>query len=191
MLNTRLLSLGAVLLALAGWSFTGSVTGKAADEKGASDGVLKVAEALAKKDDAAAKKQAAAIAKDAETDEIMHLLALRTKKGLGVGPKAGAITPDGIEAKIGSLGKKPLGKKDADDQAAALEKAGYITAAIGEVVSQKTPDKDAKAWKTWAEEMKENAVAFAKAAKAKDPGEIKASATKLEGTCNACHEKFR
>jgi hypothetical protein len=191
MMNTRLFSLGAVLLALAGWSLTGSQTGTAADDdKEIKEGVIKLAEALEKKD-AGSKKQAETIAKDAELDAVMHLLALRNKGGLGIGAKPGGITPDGIEAKLGALGKKALTKKDAEDQAAAIEKAGYHVAAIAEVATLKKPDKDAKAWDTWAKEMKENGISLAAAAKKKDGAEIKAAATKLEGTCNACHEKFR
>src|SRR5262245_15460973 len=57
-------------------------------------------------------KAAADVAKKNEMGEVMHLFKLRTKGGVGAGPAAGAITPDGIEAKIMGLGKKPLSPAD-------------------------------------------------------------------------------
>ena len=188
--HTRLFTVSAVLLALAGWFLTGSGSGKAADDKDPREGVLKLADMIEKKD-GGVKKQAEAIAKDADIEDVMHLMALRSKKGVGIGGKPGAIAPDGIEAKIGALGKKALPAKDAAAQAKDLERAAYIAAAIAQVAQSKLPDKNAKQWQGFAEDMHKGALDLAKAAKAKNADDIKAAATKLEGACNACHEKFR
>src|SRR3954468_5169506 len=96
----RLVCVTAVVAALAAWSLTGP--SRAADDKGGLDkDVDKIADLLAKDDKAGAKKDAEAVAKKVdEVGEVMHLMALRTKKPpvFGVGPK-GAVKPDGIEAK--------------------------------------------------------------------------------------------
>src|SRR5262249_20179893 len=104
--------------------------GNAADDKSLPDGVQKVAAALEKKDTAGAKKLAEEIAKKVQMDDLMHLYALRTKKGLGVGGKAGAVSPDGIERKLMDLAKKPLDTKQLGDESPALTQMGYDIAAL-------------------------------------------------------------
>jgi cytochrome c556 len=142
------------------------------------------------------KGDAKAIASKAELGEVMHLFKLRTKKGWGVGDKPGAITPDGIEAKIISLGKKELPKADLDKQAAALEELAKRTKAIGDVTDQFAPksgtgEKSPKNWKKWVDEMKAGADDLAKAAKAKDAKGVKDAANKTNTACNECHSVFR
>jgi len=99
--------------------------------------------------------------------------------------------PDGIEAKLQALGKRPLSAADLGKQAKAVEEAAYVIAAIGEVAQVKAPDKDKDKWKGWAEDMIKASHDLAKAAKAKDAAGIKSAATKVDGACTACHEKFR
>lgn len=53
-------------------------------------------------------KAIAELAKKYSLDELMHVFKFRAKGGLGVGETAGAITPDGIEAKLQGLQKKKL-----------------------------------------------------------------------------------
>ena len=71
--------------------------------------VLKLAQAIEKGSEGT-QSQAEAIAKKVELEDVMGLFRLRTKKGIGVGVKPGAIKPDGIEAQIMNLGKRELRK---------------------------------------------------------------------------------
>jgi hypothetical protein len=190
--HTRLFTLGAALLALAGWFLAPATTSKAADEKDPREDVLKLAGMIEKMDNQGAKQQAETIAKSVEEiGDVMRLMALRTKKGAGVGDKPGAIMPDGIEAKIMDLGKRAKPKKELEAQAKALEQAAYRAAAIAQIAQVKLPDKDKKDWQGWADDMYKGSLDLAKAVQAKDPKQVKAAATKLEGSCNSCHEKFR
>src|SRR5436309_376013 len=78
-------------------------SGNAADDtKEVRQNIEKIADVMEKNDMAAAKKQAEALPKDLEADDIMSLFSMRKAKGggIGIGSKAGAIKPDGIEAKI-------------------------------------------------------------------------------------------
>src|SRR5262245_3894548 len=103
--TSRFVIVGAGLLGLVGWALTSS--GRAADDKDVKPALRKLAAAFEKDDAAEIKKQAEETAKMSdEIDDFMHAMALRTKKGLGVGDKPGAIMPDGIEAKLQNLGKK-------------------------------------------------------------------------------------
>lgn len=187
----RLLCVTAVVAALAAWSLSGS--SRAADDKAdVGKDIDKIAELFAKGDKDAAKKEAEAVAKKTEEiGEVMHQMGLRKKQALGVGPKPGAITPDGIEAKLTALGKRPLAANAMGKEAEALEQMGYRIAAIGQVAQAKLPGKDNNQWKGWAEDMTKSGLELAAAAKAKKAADLKAAATKVEGSCNACHEKFR
>ncbi len=70
----------------------------AADDKDIKGTVLKIADALEKNDAAGAKKLAESL-KDEDLEDVMHLFKPRKDKGLGIGSKAGAVKPDGIELK--------------------------------------------------------------------------------------------
>jgi len=170
--------------------------GSAADDKTLPDGVQKVAAALEKKDTAGAKKLAEEIAKKAQMDDIMHLYALRTKKGLGVGSKAGAISPDGIERKLMDLAKKKLDDKALGDESPALTEMGYSMAALALIAGSKPPDKDEgkkkkKDWVSWSDELQKQAIEFASAAKDKKAAELHKAAKGADATCTKCHDVFR
>lgn len=188
--TSRFVIVGAGLLALVGWVLTSS--GRAADDKDVKPALRKLAAAIEKDDAGEIKKQAAETAKMAdEIDEFMHAFALRTKKGLGVGDKAGAITPDGIEAKLQNLGKKAISKGDLGKQNKALLQMSHDIGAIAQIALIKTPAKDQAQWTGWAKDMSAGAKDLAAAIKSGDPAAVKATATKLDGACTACHEKFR
>jgi cytochrome c556 len=128
---------------------------------------------------------------------VMSGMKLRDKGGLGVG-KSGAYSPDGIEAKIMALAKKKLTAAEATAQANDIAQLAKITAAIGEVADLHAPTmkkagKDPKDWKKWSNEMRDDALDLAKIVQGAkpDPGKIKDAATKLNGTCTDCHDKFR
>jgi hypothetical protein len=193
MKNARMLAAGAALAL--GFCLL-SAGGTSADDKDVRDPTDKIAEAIAKGDTATAKKLAAGLAKSTELDNVMRQMALRTKKGRGVGAKANEVMPDGIEAKIIALSKKPLPQKQLDTESKAITDAAYIAAAIGEVAHSKPPEKDEgmkkkKDWMGWSEEMSKSAVQLADAAKAKKPNDVKAAATKLNNSCSNCHGVFR
>jgi hypothetical protein len=194
-LNARLAGVGLVVLALGFW-FLATRGGAADDKGGASAAVLKIAQALEKKDMEGAKTQAKALAGKSEVEDVMHMFSLRRAKGHGVGPKPGAINPDGIEAKLIDLAKKAKPAAQITTEADALVEMGYIAAAIGEFAKAKPPEKDEgkkkkKDWLMWSGEMQEAALAFADAAKTKNPENIKKAATKLYASCNTCHAVFK
>jgi hypothetical protein len=167
----------------------------AADDYDPREPVLKLASAIEKKDKDA-KEQAKAIAKKVELESLMHLFQLRSKKGLGVGLKAGAVMPDGLEKKVETLADKPLTADALGDQATALEQMGYAMAAIGEVTLAKPPEKDmgkkkVKDWVKWSEDLRDASLLLAEAAKKKDPAALKNAADKANTSCNKCHDIFR
>jgi soluble cytochrome b562 len=167
----------------------------AADEKDIKGTVLKIADALEKNDAAGAKKLAESL-KDEDLEDVMHLFKPRKDKGLGIGAKAGAVKPDGIELKVIALAMNEPPKKELDDAAADLARAGYVAAAIAEVALIKSPekkekDKDPKDWKNWAEGMQQGALELASAAKAKKAADVKKAAEKMDNNCKSCHKVFR
>lgn len=163
-----------------------------ADEKA---DILKLAAMLEKGEDVTS---AAASARKLDLDAVMVLLKLRSKEGLGVGPKAGEYpaNQDGIEAKIIGLAKKALTDAEVKKQAADIAQAAYITAAIGYATdghkpAKKIGDKDPKEWEEFTQAMKKEAMNLAAAAKKGDPMAIKNAAAKLNSSCNNCHGIFR
>jgi cytochrome c556 len=185
---------GSAVLAVGLWFLA---AGQAADEKEVRDAILKLADLVEKKDPAGVKKEGEAVAKKHELDEVMYLFKHRTKKGLGVGAKPGAIMPDGIEDKLRDLARRALPQDRLDKEAADLARMGSVTAAIAEVaqykctVEKREGDKDPKKWQEFIAEMRQTALDMAEAAKAKKPNEVKATATKLNTNCNNCHGIFR
>src|SRR5262249_54929751 len=136
------------------------------------------------------------IAKKYELEEIMHVFQLRTKKGEGVGEKSDKITPDGIEAYLINIGKKPLPMPRLTKEAAAIARAGAFATAVAEITERKAPEKkdgkkDPKNWIAWSKEMNAAGMELAKAAKSKDAKGVKDAASKLNSSCNNCHGDFR
>src|SRR5438552_2248831 len=112
-----------------GWMVVDTSGSRAGEDKAVKDAVLKIAKELEKCDKPTAANEAKALAKSLEDLEaIMHLFKPRTKKGLGVGGKPGAITPDGIELQVIALGRDgpraATFKRDAD----AYADMGYVVA---------------------------------------------------------------
>jgi Cytochrome C' len=204
-LNARVLAVSGVVLALGVCLFSAVGLGTAADDKEkkeVTDAVLKMADAFEKGDNAALKKQTEDLCKDPPAGKgtplgtVMELLKLRSKDGLGIGATPGAITPDGIEAKIQEMAKKAPSAAVLGKQGADLEKIANITGAISQVAEFYTPkkkvgDKDPKDWKNWTEDMRAGSADLAKAIKAKNEKDIKTAANKLNSSCNNCHGVFR
>jgi soluble cytochrome b562 len=195
--NARWLAGGVAVLVLGLGLLLTSRSIRADDEdeknvKAAQEIVLKATEG-----DAAAKEKAGKelMAKKLGLKAAMYVFKLRTAGGVGVGDKAGAISPDGIEAKLINLGKKELGTA-AKKEGPALAKAAQIADTMSYVADAYTPtkkvgDKDPKDWMEYVKEMRSSAEDLAKAADKGDSKGIKAAATKLTAACNECHGKFR
>jgi len=183
-------------LAVLGLLFIIAGPGSAGGEAELAGKVNKIADAFQKGDAAGAKAQASALAKATELEDVMHLFRPRKKKGIGVGDKAGAITPDGIEQQLIALGRDAPPAALLAKEGAALERMGHVTAAIGEFTIAKAPEKDmgkkkAKDWVTWATEMRDASLDFAKVARGGNPASVHKAAAKVNAACNNCHSVFR
>jgi hypothetical protein len=180
------------------------VVGVAAQEKKAQDkkvnkeareAVLRMADLVGQKDMVLLKQQAEAVAKSIESlDEVMNLLRARTKGGLGVGDTPGAILPDGMEAKLVNISRRPLGQPQLAKESKALVRLAQVNAAIAQISEARTSVdgmKDAKSWQKWSADMRQSAIELAEAAEAMDAARVKVAAKKLNTSCTECHDKFR
>jgi soluble cytochrome b562 len=198
--QARVLVTGAAVLSLAIGLLAASSGGAADDKADLRSTVQKIAEAIAQKDSDQAKKLAETVAKNNDLEDVMHLMSKRDPAGkakvFGVGKKPGAVTPDGIEAKVQNMGKRALPQKQIDKEASDLTEMAYRIAAIAEVAHAKPPEKEdakkkKKDWMEWSSDMKKTALQVAEAAQAKKPTEIKNAVAKLNTVCNTCHGVFR
>lgn len=175
----------------------GALSGRAADDQDLKAAIQKIAAAFDKKDASDAKKLSAEVAKNVKDfEDVMHLFALRTKKGLGVGGKPGAIAPDGIEKKVEALADKGLPADKLATEADGLARMGNDIAAIGEVSLAKKPAKDegkkkVNDWVKWSTDMRDAGLELAAAVKAKDAAALKKAADKANTSCTKCHDAFR
>jgi cytochrome c556 len=184
-------------LLLAATFLAGMTAWAAADKDQVRNDILKLAETVARGDHSAADQKAAEIAKKSQLENVMDLLKLRNKQGLGIGPAPGTMKPDGIEAQIISLSKRAMRPNDLEARAKDLAQAARITAAVALVaqhscpVGKKEGDKDPKQWERWSHDMYEEAIKLAAAAEAHKPKDVKAVASKLDTSCNSCHAVFK
>ena len=158
--------------------------------------ILKIAGLIEKGDTTGAKAMAKTLAKKVEDmDDVMGVFKPRTKKGVGVGAKPGAIQPDGIELQLNKISRDAPSQNAANKDAAGFEKMSYVIAAVAEVAMAKLPKDDgkkkAKDWLKWSKEMREAAPDLATAAKSKSPAEIQKAAMKINNACNSCHSVFK
>jgi hypothetical protein len=169
--------------------------GSAGDDKSIREGILKIATGIAKGDASAAAQAKSLASKVEEVEEVMNLFKLRTKKGLGIGSKAGSVTPDGIELMLNKIGRDAPSQNFATKEAEALEEMAFRIAAVAEVVVNKPPKGEPAAkqkdWVKWAKEMREAAPKLAEAAKTKSPAELQKAAAKINAACNNCHSVFK
>src|SRR5438270_111018 len=101
----------ALVLVLGMWLVTVVDTRSAAAADDPKAAILKLAEGQGDPE---------AIAKSGDLGDFMNLFKPRTKKGIGVGDKPGAVIPDGIEAKLMGLNKR-VDPADVTKNAAAYE----------------------------------------------------------------------
>jgi cytochrome c556 len=120
----------------------------------------------------------------------------REKGGLGVGAKAGVIRPDGVEAKMISMSKKPMPAKQLEKESEDLIKLAEVSKAIAEIAELNTPKKDEPKkpvadWKTFNKRQKDSTKDFIDAVKAKDPDKLLDATKNLYSSCTNCHSVFR
>ena len=201
-LHTRVLGLAFVAVALGSLWLDGAGR-SVADDKVAKEvrkAIEDMADALAKGDAKTATKIMENIKKH-DLLEPMSLFKPRDPKdgsgGLGMGPKPGAVEPDGIEKYLIQMGRKPMTAMQLAKVAPDLERAAYISAAIGELTEHKCPidkkmgDKDPKDWAKLSKGMKEEALELAKAVKKQDTKLVQKHMQNLYSNCSGCHGIFR
>ena len=141
-------------------------------------------------------KAIAELAKNYSLDELMHVFKFRAKGGLGVGETAGAITPDGIEAKLQGLQKKEADKADLAKNGKAYATIGEVSLVLAEISEAFTPkdkkgEKDPKKWKEFVEKMRVGSKDLITASNKSDAKGLKKAAKVLNDSCIECHSIFR
>ena len=141
-------------------------------------------------------KAIAELAKKYSLDELMHVFKLRTKGGLGVGETAGAITPDGIEAKLQGLQKKEADKADLAKNGKAYATIGEVSLVLAEISEAFTPkdkkgEKDPKKWKEFVEKMRVGSKDLITASNKSDAKGLKKAAKVFNDSCIEFHSIFR
>jgi hypothetical protein len=157
------------------------------DSKEIRDAVLKIAAKIKAGDMAGAKSMAAA-AKKYDLEDVMSLFKPKKKGGLGW---PGCKPTDGIELKIREVARD--GDPGAAKHAAMYEYIGNVTAAIGLIAETNPQGKDSgkklrKNWLEWAGDVQKGGQ---KLTKTSAPADAKATITKINNACNACHSDFR
>jgi hypothetical protein len=198
--RARVLVLGAAVLSLVIGFLAVASSGAADDKADLRATVQKIADAIQNKDMDQAKKLAQEVAKGNDVEDVMHLMNKRDAAGkakvFGIGKKPNAINPDGIEAMIQNLSKKPRPQTQIEKESPALVEMAYRIAAIATIAHAKPPEKDEpkkkKAdWMEWSADLEKTAISMADAAKAKKPVDVKNAAAKVNTTCNTCHAAFK
>ena len=196
MSKTRIWIAGTMVAAVAGAIVLSGPSG-AGENKEIRDGLDKIAATLQKGDKAGAKAQAEALAKKVDDiAEAMDLFKPRKKNGWGVGDKAGAVNPDGIEQMLLKIGRDAPAAGTLNKENAAFEQMGYRIAALALLATAKAPEKDMgkktrKDWMGWSNDTVDAGLAIAAAARAKGAQDVKSAASKANNACNSCHTVFR
>jgi hypothetical protein len=186
-----LAGIGALTIGLAVSHVCGAPLGE--DVNGA---VNSVADLLAKGDKDGAKKAAAEVGKKAKGDveDVMFAFKLRTKKGIGVGNKAGVAMPDGIELKIEAMARDQMTPAALKNEAEALTRASHVMGAVGlsiETMKPPTKQEKMKEWVQWSKDLVKASEDFSGAIKGGAPAAVKKAADKVNQTCNTCHMVFK
>ena len=134
------------------------------------------------------------------TTDLKHIMWAaykpRTKGGQGVGEKAGSVTPDGIEAKLVNLSKKPLPAGQLQKESADLIRLAQVAQAISEIAEMNAPKpgqpkQPLAKWMLFNKDQKDGAKDLIDAVNANKPAAVQTAATKLYGSCTQCHGVFR
>jgi hypothetical protein len=196
--------LGVVFAALALGSLVLDGTGRSvADEKQAKEvrkTIEEMADAFAKGDTKTVEKLVGKLKNNDTLLDAMSLFKPREADGsggLGLGKTPGAIMPDCIDRYLINNLRKPLNDKVLAKDAADIERAAYICAAVSELTQYRCPidkkkgEMDPKDWDKWSKGMKQEALNLAKAAKDKDAMAVKKAMSNLYSNCSGCHGVFR
>lgn len=97
----------------------------------------------------------------------------------------------GLEAKFDMLGSQPNGTIAAKELNAQLRLDAYLTAVTAELAAEHKPKTKAEQWLIWAQDMRKQAAALGEAVKAGDGKAGFEALTRLNRTCNQCHQAFR
>jgi hypothetical protein len=129
-------------------------------------------------------------------EQVMHNLSPRSKHGLGVGDKAGAIKPDGIELKLDDLSTKELTPAKVAAERPALTRMARLTGALGRVLPSfpppsATPPPPAGSWEKFSKAMQKGSEELEAALKRGDPKTVRTAATNLNASCVECHRVYR
>jgi len=169
------------------------------DDKGANGDVKKQADEVGKKGWDELAKAGQPIAKKHELLDVMNGFKLRKPgakiQGIGIGDKPGAITPDGIEAKIINMARRVTpadlkNEKDLSrmtDVAAAIASIAVNQSPVDAPMGAKTPAK----WKELMQDMYKASRDLNDALKSKSTDNVKKAASNLNKSCNDCHSIFR
>jgi cytochrome c556 len=120
----------------------------------------------------------------------------RDKGGLGVGDKAGAIKPDGIEAKLISMSKKEMTAAQLTKEGPDLIKMGEVAKSMAEIAELNTPKKNEPKkpiadWTKYNTMQRTAAKDFIDAVKANKPDKLLDATKNLYSSCTNCHSVFR
>lgn len=174
-----------------------------AAEKEVVDAVSKLAGDVSGGKDAKAIQAAAMkIAKGPADQDVYLVMEIFSKRkstgkgGVGIGDKIGAITPDGIEAKLINMARR-VSDDDVGKDSKALQEAMMKTAAAAAATAHLAPSKvqknksDMAKWQNFSKSMYDGSLALAKALKSGDKKASKAAAKTLNNSCVGCHNDFR
>jgi len=137
-----------------------------------------------------------------DSHAVMDLMAPRDpknpkKSGIGIGPKPGAISPDGIEAKIINMTRNGIAPAELAAHSEHFKKMIDQLAVIAAITHNQAPakkkqnDADGAVWKKSSAEMFEKSVALSRALDGKNNAAIKTAAKELDGTCKSCHTIYK
>jgi len=183
--------LGCAALVLGGSALT---VAPAADNKVGAEGVLKLSEQVRSKEWGELVRDGRKIAEEKNLFDLHTLFTVRrpgvTRSGLGVGESPGAVTPDGIEAKLYRLARRRLTALEMTAEGKALARMGDVTAAIAAVTASQGEEArrvPPARWQQLSKEMYVEARAFRDAVRANDLAKVQQSAAQLAGVCSQCH----
>jgi hypothetical protein len=137
-------------------------------------------------------REAPKLAKCFELGSVHHAaFKPRSKGGLGIGDKPGAIEPDSIELKIVALAKKAPDPERLAREAPDLIRAAEVTRAVAELTPywarETSGARDREDWMRFSAEMKKGSEELIKAIKSGDPKAVHKAATNLNSACVNCH----
>jgi hypothetical protein len=119
----------------------------------------------------------------------------RDKGGMGMGATPGSIKPDGIEAKLIAMSRKPLGTAQLEKESPSLIRLAQVAQGMAEVVDLNPPapaaGKPLEKWVKFNKEQKDAAKDVIDAVKANDTKAVQTAATRLYASCTNCHGVFR